>query len=126
MLLQPTTPIRNTNLLRKIIRIIKNNKNIDSVISVKDVGGNHPLRMKVFKKGLLKNYSGKKKEDMRPRQKLPKKVFIRSGSFYLITRSSFIKYKSLVGKNCHGVILKGLEFTNIDNILDLKYLEMKI
>ena len=125
LLLQPTTPIRNVNLLRKIIRLIKNDKKIDSVISVKDVGGNHPLRMKIFKSGLLKNYSGKKKEDMRPRQKLPK-VFIRSGSFYLISRSSFIKYKSLVGKNCYGIILRGLESTNIDNILDLKYLEMKI
>ena len=31
------------------------------------------------------NYSGKKKEDMRPRQKLPS-VYIRSGSFYLIKR----------------------------------------
>ena len=125
LLLQPTTPIRNVNLLRKIIRLIKNDKKIDSVISVKDVGGNHPLRMKIFKSGLLKNYSGKKKEDMRPRQKLPK-VFIRSGSFYLISRSFFIKYISLVGKNCYGIILRGLESTNIDNILDLKYLEMKI
>ena len=125
LILQPTTPVRNIILLKKMLRLIKKKKNIDSIVSVKDVGGFHPLRMKIFKNGLLKNYSGKEIEDMRPRQKLPK-VYIRSGSFYLITRDAFKKFNSLVGRNCYGVVLEGLESTNIDNILDLKYLEMKI
>ena len=62
---------------------------------------------------------------MRPRQKLPK-VYIRSGSFYLIKRDSFMQLNSLVGINCHGVIVKGLEATNIDTLSDLKYLKMQI
>ena len=125
LLLQPTTPVRNTQTLERILKFIKTNKRIDSIISVKDVEGNHPLRMKVFKNKRIKNYSGKVKEDMRPRQKLPK-VYIRSGSFYLIKRDSFMKLNSLVGKNCHGVVLKGLEAINIDTLLDLKYLDMQI
>ena len=125
LLLQPTTPIRNTQTLERIIKFIKKNEKIDSVISVKDVEGNHPLRMKIFKNKRLKNYSGKIQEDMRPRQKLPK-VYIRSGSFYLIKRDSFMQLNSLVGINCHGVIVKGLEATNIDTLSDLKYLKMQI
>ena len=125
LVLQPTTPIRDIKKIKKIINLIKKNKKIDSVISIKDVEGDHPLRMKVFKNNLLQNYSGKLNEDMRPRQKLPK-VYIRSGSFYLIKRTSFMKIGSLVGKHCHGEILYGLETVNIDNIRDLKYLEMEM
>ena len=125
LVLQPTTPIRDIKKIKKVINLIKKNQKIDSVISVKDVDGDHPLRMKVFKNNLLINYSGKLKEDMRPRQNLPK-VYIRSGSFYLIKRASFIKIRSLVGKNCHGEILHGLESVNIDNVQDLKYLEMEM
>lgn len=125
LLLQPTTPIRNIKKIKKVINLIKKNKKIDSIISVKDVEGNHPLRMKVFKNKRLINYSGKKNEDMRPRQKLPN-VYIRSGSFYLIKRDSFMKFNSLVGRNCEGVILEGLEAINIDTMLDVEYLKMKI
>ena len=125
LLLQPTSPIRDTKKIYQALKLIKNNKKIDSVISVKDVDGNHPLRMKIFKNGKLINYSGKKNEDMRPRQKLPS-VYIRSGSFYLIKRDSFMKLGSLVGKNCHGIILEGLEAINIDNMLDVQYLKMQI
>ena len=46
-----------------------------------------------------------KNENMQPRQKLPK-IYIRSGSFYLIKRDAFFKYNSLVGKKCKGIILK--------------------
>ena len=122
LLLQPTSPIRDTKKILKAINLLKKNNNIDSVISVKDVGANHPLRMKIFKKNFLVNYSEKKKENMLPRQKLPK-VYIRSGSIYLTTRKSFFKNKSLVGKKCKGVILKDLETTNIDNIDDLNNLK---
>ena len=125
LLLQPTTPIRNIKTIKSAIKLITHNKKIDSIVSIKDVDGYHPLRMKIFKNNLIKNYSGKIKEDMRPRQKLPK-VYIRSGSFYLVKRDTFMKFNSLVGKNCQGFILNGLEATNIDNIQDLKYLEMEL
>ena len=125
LLLQPTSPIRNVNLLKRAIKLIKTNKKIDSIISIKDVDGNHPLRMKIIKNSFLKNYSGRLKEDMRPRQKLPK-VYIRSGSFYLIKRDAFIKTKSLVGNNCLGMEVKGLEATNIDSYSDLEYLKINL
>ena len=62
---------------------------------------------------------------MKPRQSLPK-VYIRSGSFYLITKKSFLKYKSLVGKKCVGIELFDDEKINIDTEDDLEYLKYRL
>ena len=66
-----------------------------------------------------------KNENMLPRQKLPK-IYIRSGSFYLIKRDAFFKYDSLVGKKCKGIILKGLEAVNIDKKGRFRLFKIKI
>ena len=124
ILLQPTCPIRKENSLKKAIKSLNRNL-FDSVVSVSEVGPHHPYRMKIFKNKYLKNFMHFKNENMQPRQKLPK-VYIRSGSFYLIKRDAFLKYNSLVGKKCKGIILKGLESVNIDKKEDLDYLKLKI
>ena len=62
---------------------------------------------------------------MTARQKLPK-IFIRSGSFYIIKRDTFLKQNSLVGKKCKGIVLNGLEATNIDQKVDLDYLKLRL
>ena len=122
LLLQPTCPIRDYKKLMKSMQILKNKK-FNSVVSVADVGAIHPFRMKKIVNGYLKNYMNFKTENMAPRQNLPK-VFIRSGSFYIIQRNYFFKKKSLVGDRCYGYKLNGLETTNIDNINDLLFLKL--
>lgn len=122
LLLQPTCPIRDYKKLMKSMQILKNEK-FNSVVSVADVGATHPFRMKKIVNGYLKNYMNFKTENMAPRQNLPK-VFIRSGSFYIIQRNYFFKKKSLVGDRCYGYKLNGLETTNIDNINDLLFLKL--
>ena len=74
--------------------------------------------MKIIKNGYLKNYINQNSENMIPRQKLPK-VYIRSGSFYLIKKNNFLKFKSLVGKKTGYIILKNIYGLNIDSIEDL-------
>jgi CMP-N,N'-diacetyllegionaminic acid synthase len=96
ILLQPTCPIRKINTIKKAILSLNQNL-FDSVVSVSEVGSYHPYRMKIFKNDYLKNFMHFKNENMLPRQKLPK-IYIRSGSFYLIKRDAFLKYDSLVGK----------------------------
>ena len=123
LLLQATVPFRN---YKKIFLSLKkiNSKTFDSVVSVSDVGAVHPLRMKVFKSKYLVNYIKQKKENMRPRQSLPK-VFLRSGSIYLFKRDVLMKTNSLVGKKCFGMVLRGKETINIDSIDELSYLRSK-
>ena len=124
ILLQPTCPIRKVSTIKKAMNYLNKNS-FDSVVSVCDVGPNHPYRMKIFKGNYIKNFMGFKKENMAARQKLPK-IFIRSGSFYIIKRDSFLKENSLVGKKCKGLVLKGLETTNIDQKVDLEYLRLNL
>ena len=96
----------------------------DSVISVSNVEANHPLRMKIFKSKYLVNYIKQKKENMKPRQSLPK-VYLRSGSIYLFKRDTLMKANTIVGKKCFGIILKGKETINIDSKEQLNYLKSK-
>ena len=124
LLLQPTCPIRDYKKIIKSFKIIKNRK-FDSVLSISNVNGNHPFRMKVKKKGFLKNFMNFKNENMVARQQLPK-VYIRSGSIYLITVESFLKYDSLVGKKCYGIELFGDETINIDTKQDLEYFRYRV
>ena len=118
ILLQPTCPVRD---YKKIIAGIKilNKKKYNSVLSISEVGGNHPYRMKILKNNFCYNFMKFKNENMIPRQKLPK-VYIRSGSFYIIQRNYFIKNNSLVGNKCYGYKINGPETTNIDTKKDLE------
>ena len=70
LLLQPTTPFRPFTTIDKAIEILLNDKSFDSVVSVVDVDGNHPNRMKIIKDGKLLNYVNQGFEDMRPRKEL--------------------------------------------------------
>ncbi len=122
LLLQPTCPFRNH---KKIFSSLKkvNSKIYNSVVSVSEVETAHPLRMKIFKSNFLKNYIKQSKENMKPRQSLPK-VYLRSGSIYLFNRSVLMKTNSIVGKKCYGLILKGKETINIDTKEQLNYLRV--
>lgn len=124
LLLQPTCPIRDTSKIIQAFKILKN-KNYDSLVSVTNVNANHPERMKKFRNKYLINYLNTKKENMKPRQDLPR-VYIRSGSIYLIKRETLLKYKSLVGKKCYGMILQGIESINLDTQDDLILLKHKL
>ena len=123
--MQPTVPIRKNKTIKKLILKLRKNKKYDSAASVCSVGASHPFRMKVFRGKFLKNFINLKKENMKPRQDLPK-VYIRSGSLYMIRREALLKYNSMVGKKVYGIVLTGHEATNIDTLDDLNYLKMKL
>ena len=80
--------------------------------------------MKVFKSKYLVNLIKQKKENMIPRQSLPK-IYLRSGSIYLFERDVLMKSNSIVGKKCYGMILRGKETINIDTKDQLNYLKFK-
>ena len=118
LLLQPTVPFRKKKDLIQALKYIRQ-KNVDSVVSLNSVGGNHPYRMKIInKRKLVVNFMSFKKENMEPIQKLPK-IYIRSGSIYLIKRSAFFKYKNLIGAKVKPIIVKGKYSINVDSSDDL-------
>jgi CMP-N-acetylneuraminic acid synthetase len=120
MLLQPTTPFRTTEDINNAISLLIE-KETDSVISVVDVGGTHPARMKYLKEGLLIDPPFCEKKENQNRQEL-EPMFIRNGAIYLSKRNILLKgtYK---GDSCAALIMPNNRSVNIDTIFDFEYAE---
>jgi CMP-N-acetylneuraminic acid synthetase len=117
VMLQPTTPLRSHKDIDNAIRILFDER-ADSVISVTEVGGHHPLRMKRIVNGRLINYIDQGVEDMRPRQELPP-VYIRNGAIYAANRDVLVENNSFSGNNCHAYNMPPERSINIDTFDDL-------
>jgi CMP-N,N'-diacetyllegionaminic acid synthase len=125
ILLQPTCPLRTFELINAAIEKLDSDPTIDSVVSVVDVEGNHPFRMKRIENDKLVNYIDLGYEDMRPRQQLPK-VYIRSGSIYAIRTNALLKLNGLVGKSVYPIVEKNEDSINIDTSYDLHLFKYKL
>jgi len=117
IMLQPTTPLRQTKDIDNTINILFET-NADSVISVVEVEGYHPLRMKRVVDGHLINYIDQGHEDMRPRQELPP-VYIRNGAIYATQRDILMKDSSFTGSDSRAYIMTSERSVNIDTHKDL-------
>jgi len=118
IMLQPTTPLRSSEDIDKALTVLMDTKS-DSVISVVEVEGNHPLRMKRIVNNRLINYIDQGYEDMRPRQDLPP-AYIRNGAIYATLRSVLVNEKSFSGQNSYPFIMSKGKSINIDSISDLQ------
>ena len=125
MMLQPTTPLRTYNDIDNSLNILFKSE-VESVVSVVDVGGNHPLRMKrIVGENILINYIDQGFENMRPRQKLPP-VYIRNGAIYASKRNVLIEKSNIITENCLAYLMSSEKSINIDNNIDLKLAELLI
>lgn len=121
LLLQPTSPFRTSSDINDSVKRFKSG-DYDSLVSVTDVCGNHPFRMKEINNGYLYNFIEQGFEDMRPRQELTK-VYIRNGSIYLMNRSVLLN-NNVVGERCCPYVMDELSSINIDTVLDFKLAEL--
>jgi CMP-N,N'-diacetyllegionaminic acid synthase len=117
IMLQPTTPLRQAKDIDNAIKLLFDT-NADSVISVVDVEGHHPLRMKRIVDGRLVNFIDQGHEDMRPRQELPP-VYIRNGAIYATQRDILMKKDSFTGMDSRAYIMPSDRSVNIDTHEDL-------
>jgi len=119
MYLQPTTPFRSYKDIDESLMLLKNDSSANSVISVTDVHGFHPARMKFIDNGLLIDPSFAEKKENQNRQELTP-MYIRNGAIYLTKKETLLK-KSFKGKKCLAHIMSSYKSINIDTILDLEY-----
>ena len=119
---QPTCPFRKVDDILQSYEISLRNQN-SSVVSVCNVGANHPFRMKIIDDGKLLNFYDQGFEDMRPRAITPN-IYIRSGSIYM-TSSENIRKGILVNDQAFPVITEGIYSINIDTPYDF-YLAEKL
>lgn len=126
VMLQPTTPFRNALLIDKALERLAEEDDLDSIVSVVDVGANHPYRMySLDHKDLLVPFVKNVNDPMMPRQNLPP-VFIRSGDIYATRRSCLIDKKSLIGCHSGGLIIDNEYAINIDEPMDLEIARLKL
>ena len=116
MLLQPTSPLRSATDIDCAISMLSES-DCDSLISISDVGGSHPFRMKRVINGYLTNFLEQGFEDMRPRQLLPK-VFIRNGAIYLARTDLVMRENSFGGDRTLAYEMPSERSVNIDTELD--------
>jgi CMP-N,N'-diacetyllegionaminic acid synthase len=116
-MLQPTSPFRRHQELTEITQIAMERDEWTSIVSVADVGGNHPDRMwRLFQDGLLSPLIDQEDEDNRPRQLL-EKLYIKDGAYYFLKKEQLLRQK-LLGNRVIPYIRKGLCTVNIDSELD--------
>jgi CMP-N,N'-diacetyllegionaminic acid synthase len=124
LLLQPTSPLRTSHHVDHAISDLSSSHH-DTLISVTDVGGHHPLRMKAIHNGILVNYIDTGIEDMRPRNSLPK-VYIRNGAIYLKKTEALLRDKSFGSTETLPFVMDDTSSVNIDTSLDFAIAEMLI
>jgi CMP-N-acetylneuraminic acid synthetase len=117
MVLQPTSPFRTSDDVNNCLSLLENS-DADSVISVVDVGGHHPARMKFLEDGLLIDPPFAEKFENQPRQELSP-MFIRNGAIYL-TRVHVLHQGSFKGTKSLGYVMPAERSINIDEPLDLR------
>jgi len=116
MLLQPTTPFRTSADIDAAIALL-GATGADSVISVVDVGGHHPARMKRIEGDRLIDPPYAEAVENQPRQEL-EPLFIRNGAIYL-TRTDVLRTRSFRGRDARALVMSAERSVNIDVPLDL-------
>lgn len=121
MLLQPTAPFRTTDDINEALRLLEANADADSVISVVDVQGHHPARMKYLQNGRLidppfaEAYENQNRQELLP-------MYIRNGAIYLTKRATLLT-KSYKGKICMALVMPEERSVNIDTLNDFEEAE---
>jgi CMP-N-acetylneuraminic acid synthetase len=123
MMLQPTAPLRTAADIDAALALLEDT-GADSVISVTDVGGHLPQRMKYLEAGRLVDPLFNEAYENQPRQEL-RPMVIKNGAIYLVRRETLLA-GSFKGRDCRGYLMPPERSANIDTLSDLRYAEWLI
>lgn len=115
VMLQPTAPLRSSQDIDRGIDNLINN-DVDSVMSVVDVGNTHPYKMKIIRNDFLQDYAETGLENP-PRQSLPP-IYIVNGALYITKRDVLMNRNSFKGETCLPYIMPSDRSVNIDTVVD--------
>ena len=116
ILLRPTSPFREKNLIERSLKLLKKYNSASSVRSVIKTK-NHPYRSWILKKNFIYGFVSKINESYNiPRQKLPT-IYFQTGDIETIKRSTLLK-GSISGNNVLPVFVK--KYLDLDHAIDFK------
>lgn len=120
LMLQPTTPFRTAADIDGALELLERS-GADSVISVVDVAGHHPARMKYLEGDRLIDPPFAEAVENQPRQEL-RPMYIRNGAIYA-TRRDVLLGGSFKGRDCRAWVMPAARSVNIDTLDDFAYAE---
>lgn len=116
--LQPTSPLRTVEDINDCINLMKIN-DVDSVVSVVDVHGISPYKMKqINSDGYLEDLI-KLENKSTNRQKLPQ-TFIPNGAIFMVKTDKMREFKNFFGTKSVPYEMSEESSVNIDTLLDAK------
>lgn len=122
ILLQPTSPLRNTSHIDNALKIFEKNRFVENVVGISKL--DHPIEWSntVPKNLSLKHFTQNSSRNKRSQDYISR--YIINGSIYILKIRSFFKNKNFILKNnSYGYIMKKNESIDIDNLEDLKLAE---
>jgi len=117
VLLQPPAPIRTGTDIDSIIQILREDPDVECVISVCPMEDVHPARMYRLNKGGWMDPLWPEWETAQ-RQDLPV-VYYRNGSLYAVYRSVLVEQRTLMSKHKKAYVMPREHLVNIDDERDL-------
>jgi len=119
VLLQPTSPIREKNVIDNAVLYFKKNiKNFDSLISITKLEEPNPYKVYTIKNKLIKKLINYKTATDTPRRQDYPDVFIPNGMIYIYKRDNIMKNKKILGNKILGY-KTNTPYINIDKYEDL-------
>ncbi len=120
MILQPTSPFRTPEHISNAIQLLKNNRNCTCVASIKQLGDNHPRRIKRLDKNgkLIDFFSNYKEKEPSRRQDFLPKAYVRNGAIYLTKTKQIVDKKLIRGNHIIGLEMPESNSINIDDHFD--------
>jgi CMP-N,N'-diacetyllegionaminic acid synthase len=120
MILQPTSPFRNIELIRDSIELMNSNSNTSCVASVFKLNDHHPRRIKLINdNGFLKDFCDEYREpEPSRRQDFQPDAFIRSGSIYLTKTTQIVNERLIRGNFVKPIEVSEFYSINVDEEVD--------
>ena len=124
IVLQPTAPIREVEDIGNVIKMLQNDKSLESVVSVVELNDIHPARMYTLSKeldmiALDKDLERNRRQDLKP-------VYLRNGAIYATKADSLLKNKKLISDNKKAYIMPESKWLNIDTQRDILIAEVML
>ena len=124
VLLQPTSPFRSDETIRKCVEVYNGNDGADSAVTVHNVEGNRPEWMlSLDKSGMVIPYNTPFEEAGEPviklaaRQSFPA-LYKQNGVVYVTEKQLLLDKTLVIGPNAYAVVVEESEALDIDTHMD--------
>ena len=113
-ILEPTSPLRSVETIKKAKNLILNKKNFNSLISIKNIE-HDPAKLKKNKLNFIFKRTNNRKD------RIP--LYCETSTLYCVKNRYFLKRKKIVENNPLGFLIPKIECIDINDIEDFKIAE---